>query len=493
MNDGGSDPPPATTRPRRGFWPRGLSGKLLILTTFFIMLVEILVFIPSVSNYRLTWLSRHFTTGEAAAVAIERVGDEAATPELRSRLLDLTETEVIAIRRDGVSRILASRSMPSGVDKHVELAEPGRVAAVGAIKDALDTLVFGGERTIRVFGRMQDGSGVLELVMPDRLLRQAMLSYAGNVLLISLMISLATAMLVFVVLRWFLIRPLQRMMGSMVAFSNDPENPDRIIKPSGRDDEIGIAEEQLEAMQKTVGSAVTQQRSLASLGLAVSKINHDLRNILASASLFSDRLEDSADPTVQRLAPRLIKALGRAVNYTRAVLSYGKAGESTPRLGVVNLHRLMEDVAETLALDLESPIAWRNNVPQDAEVVADPDHLYRVFLNLGRNAVQVMSDPDMAGGDVVKRLSVEFERDGQAVCVRLKDTGPGIKPEARETLFTAFNRSGRNGGTGLGLAIAHELVLAHGGSLRLVDHPEPGACFEIRLPSGRLDDRDPGA
>ncbi|MEL6948360.1 MAG: sensor histidine kinase, partial [Pseudomonadota bacterium] len=202
--------------------PRGLSGKLLVLTSVFIMLIEVFVFIPSVANYRLIWLARHFNTAEAASLTLQSMDSAAATEEIKRQLLDLTRTDMIVVRRDGASRILLSRQAPRQIAQHVTLTQPGRWAAVQSIRDALDTLVFGGNRVIRVFGPMEQRAGTLELVMEEKPLRDAMLSYARNVLLISLLISIVTAILVFVVLRAFLIKPMQRMSSTMLAFAKNP-------------------------------------------------------------------------------------------------------------------------------------------------------------------------------------------------------------------------------------------------------------------------------
>ncbi len=116
----------------------------------------------------------------------------------------------------------------------------------------------------------------------------------------------------------------------MVRFREDPENPARIVVPSGRTDEIGIAERELGAMQRDLASMLQQKSHLAALGLAVSKINHDLRNLLASAQLFSDRLASVPDPNVQRFAPQLMRSLERAIAFCQSTLSYGQVKEPPP-------------------------------------------------------------------------------------------------------------------------------------------------------------------
>ncbi|MCJ8308431.1 MAG: HAMP domain-containing histidine kinase [Hyphomicrobiales bacterium] len=469
---------------KRWYVPKGLSGKLLILTMVVIMLTEIFVFIPSVANFRLTWLADHFVTGEAASLALEKLRDEDIPDEVRDQLLSLTQTELIVVQREGARRVLATNSMPGNVARHVEVAAPGRIQAVRSITEALDTLILGGDRTIRVFGPMQQRDGQLELLMKDKPLRDAMLSYAGNVLLISLAISIFTGLVVFLALRALLIRPMQRMSSAMLEFSKHPEDPAKVIEPSGRHDEIGVAEEQLSSMQKQLRGTMAQQRHLADLGLAVSKINHDLRNILASASLFSDRLTDIADPVAQRLAPRLVRTIDRAADYTKSVLAYGKSGEALPQRSVVRLHRLCEDVAEALALDrdggVESSVEWVNDVDPQLEIAADAEQLFRVLLNLSRNAVQAMTGS--TDDAVVRRLTLSAIQEADGVTIHVADTGPGFPDKVRENLFTAFSGSGTNGGTGLGLAIAAELVRAHGGTISLLEDGAPGSRFEIKLP-----------
>ena len=468
---------------RAFLWPKGLSGKLLILTTIFIIVAEILIFVPSMANFRLTWIARHFTTGEAASLALLEMPLNERGDKLREQLLDLTETELIAVRKDGVSHVLASRQMPRSIDDQVMVEAPGRIAAVNSITEAFDTLLFGGDRIMRVFGPMTRQEGVLELVMPDRPLRDAMLGYARNVAIISLLISIGTGILVFLTLRWFFIRPLQMMGDQIRAFAADPEDAKLVIKPSGRRDEIGIAEEQFSDMQKQVRGTLNQKRHLADLGLAVSKINHDLRNILASASLFSDRLNSVDDPTVKRVAPRIVRSIDRAVDYTSEVLAYGKAGEAEPKVRQIRLHRVLEDVAEALALDVSEDIDWQNQVARDLEISADSDQIFRVLSNLCRNAHQVMSENQSdSDGSIIKRIRIEAEGDSHGVTIHVSDTGPGFPETAGQTLFSPFRGSKRSGGTGLGLAIAAELVRSHGGHIALTNAGKAGARFRIWLP-----------
>src|SRR5204863_7091345 len=124
--------------------------------------------------------------------------------------------------------------------------------------------------------------------------------------------------------------PMRRVTANLVAFHADPESPARIMRPSDRGDEIGMVERELSDMQRDLVSTLHQKSRLAALGLAVSKINHDLRNLLASAQLISDQLSDVPDPKVQRFAPKLMRSLERAIAFAQSTLSYGRAQEAAP-------------------------------------------------------------------------------------------------------------------------------------------------------------------
>jgi signal transduction histidine kinase len=311
-----------------------------------------------------------------------------------------------------------------------------------------------------------------------------MLRYSGNILLVSLLISGITAMLVYLALHYLFVRPLRRLTANMTAFHDAPENPARIIADSGRQDEIGTAERELGAMQRDLASMLQQKNRLAALGLAVAKINHDLRNLLTTAQLFSDRLSSLPDPRVQRFAPKLMHALERAIAFCESSLSYGRAQEAPPDRNLVALEPLAEEVRETLGLSAATPVRWISAVERGLLVDADPDQLFRILLNLARNAVQALESraADDPGRDQVR---ITGRREGAVVVIEVSDTGPGVSEKARAHLFEAFQGSTRTGGSGLGLAIAAELVQAHGGEIRLVEGTL-GATFRIDIPDRAL-------
>ncbi|MEI8147238.1 MAG: HAMP domain-containing sensor histidine kinase, partial [Alphaproteobacteria bacterium] len=286
-------------------------------------------------------------------------------------------------------------------------------------------------------------------------------------------------------LHLLLVRPMRRLTETMVSFRQNPEDVSRIVTPTGRKDEVGVAETELQAMQLSLHDMLAQKNRLAALGLAVSKINHDLRNMLASAQLFSDRLASVADPTVQRFAPKMIQSLDRAIALCQATLSYGRASETAPKRRRLPLIGLVEEVSDLMALSAETPIAFINGVSPDITVDADPDQLYRVLLNLVRNAYQALEAraPNDSARDQIR---IGARREGAVTIIEVADTGPGIPDKARAHLFEAFQGSTKVGGTGLGLAIAAELVRAHGGSMALAEGTL-GATFRITVPDQPID------
>jgi signal transduction histidine kinase len=289
---------------------------------------------------------------------------------------------------------------------------------------------------------------------------------------------LITAALVYFALYLMIVRPIRRLSQNMTAFSQEPDNAALILAPSDRTDEIGVAERRLAAFETDLHRTLRQRQHLADLGLAVSKINHDLRNILASAQLFSDRLSNLPDPTVQRLAPKLLRAINRAAGYAQSVLAYGRAREAAPDRRPLGLRAIVEDVGESLAPESVG-VEWFNEVDETLEVNVDAEQFFRVIMNVCRNAIQAM---ERAGPQALRRLTVTANHSGRVTELRVADTGPGIDAAVYGELFKPFGGSAQSGGTGLGLVIAAELVRAHGGTIGVEQTSPAGTVFLVTLP-----------
>ncbi|KQQ74385.1 HAMP domain-containing histidine kinase [Rhizobium sp. CFBP 8752] len=458
---------------------RGLSGRLLWLTIVFVMLAEILIFMPSVAGMRMNWLRDRLDTAAAAGIVIDGLQPAELPRAVQDDTLLATGTKVIALRKDGTSRLLAAVDVPPQIDEQYDLTDTPLLVTM---RDALDTLFLGGGRVMRIYGPIGESDMIIELVMTDDALRKDMLKYAKMMFLLSLLISIITAVLIFLAINRMMILPIRRLTKSMQKFSEQPEDPARVFTADRSRGELAVAGRHLSAMQTELQRTLKQQRNLADLGLAVSKINHDMRNILASAQLMSDRLTDVEDPMVRSFAPKLLRTIDRAVGYTTEVLAYGQASEAAPKRRRILLAELFQEVRDILAIDPDAGIEFHDQIAVDLEVDCDSEQIFRVIHNLCRNALQALVTFEPDDKSIARRITVSAHRVGSVVSIMIDDTGPGMPRKARENLFSAFRGSARSGGTGLGLVIARELVLAHGGTIALVEKPTEGTQFRIEIP-----------
>lgn len=468
------DPPAAPAPPRRIRF--GLSAKLLVLTVLFVMLAEICIYVPSIANFRLTWLTNKLGAAHTAALVFDAAPD---VPEQLSReILDSIGARALAMKIGQQRRLLATTEMPSEVLQDVDIRD---MRPMRAIVEAFRTLLVAKDTDLlRAVGPAPVGGQFVEIVIPEGPLRSAMWIYSRNIMVLSIAISAISAALVYFALHYLFVRPLYRITANMASFRADPEDQARILAPTSRHDEIGFVEHELAEMQRDLANTLLEKTRLANLGLAVSKINHDLRNLLSSAQLFSDRLARLPDPQVQRFAPKLMRALERAIAFCQSTLSYGRAQEPPPDRRPVALMELVEDVRDTLGLAPESRIGWITSVERSLTVDADRDQLLRVLINLARNAMQALEG--RAPNDPARdQIRITGRREGAVAVIEVADTGPGFSEQARAHLFEAFQGSTRSGGAGLGLVIADELVRAHGGEIALVDGTI-GATFRLKIP-----------
>jgi signal transduction histidine kinase len=451
---------------------RGLSARLLVLTIFFVMLGEILIYVPSISRFRLTYLQERIDAAHLAALALKATPDNMVSKDLALELLNGAQVRVITLKRPESRELMLTEPMPPKIDAHYDLRNP---SAMALISDAFMTL-FEGDRTIRVTDSFPDGSpGSLDVLLDESRLREAMVGYSINILTLSIVISLITASLVFLSLHILIVRPMGRITASMVSFRRAPEDDKVVIDETARGDEIGTAQRELRRMQEELRGALKQRARLAALGAAVSRINHDMRNMLSTAQLISDSLASVEDPKVRRVVPRLMQTVDRAIDLCTQTLSYGRADEEPPRRTTFKLAELQDEVAATVGLPADGSIVWRCKVPRDLCIEADREQVFRILTNLARNAVAAMPE---GGG-----ITVEAERSGERIVILFSDTGPGLPEKARAHLFEPFAGSVRQGGTGLGLAISRELACGHGGDLMLVKSDSDGTVFRLELPA----------
>lgn len=458
----------------------GISVRLIATIILVIMIVEVVIYLPSVSNFRANWLNDKLAVGVVAARVLDVVPDAMSLPEeLTDRLLSAAGAVAIAYKREGQSQLIERTDLPMPMAEVT--ADMRRADPVSLIGGALELLFFGSDRTTRVVGTVPGTDALVELLISEDVLRAEMIVYSRNIFILSLIVAMMTASVIFVVLNRSLIRPIRRLIANMTAFRREPENATLIIDPTPRRDEIGVMERELSGMETSLFTMLRQRRHLADLGLGVAKINHDLRNILTSAQLLSDQVATLDDPKVQRLAPRLVQTLDRATNFAQSVIDYGRQSATPPKPQPVDLRALLEESAVDAGLMGHPDISFANDVPDEVSLFADPDQMARVFINLIRNAREALERDDKS--DRAKTITTGFAATDDGFAISISDNGPGLPPRARENLFIAFEGSARAGGTGLGLAIARELVEAHGGTLSY-EPLDPGTRFVIALPSG---------
>lgn len=453
-----------------------LSGRLLILTTIFVMIAEVLIFVPSIARFREDYMLNRLERAQIASLAL--LADDMLDPALEKELLENAEVFNVVLRRDEVRQLMLSSPMPRAVVATYDLRD---ASALVLIRDAVLRFSRRENEVIRVIGAPVREAGLLiEITMETAPLRAAMVDYGIRILILSAVISVFTAFLLFIAMRIFLVRPIKNVVGHMQRYAAAPEDARRIIVPRAGVTELREAEEALKKLQTDLTQALKQKERLAQLGSAVSKISHDLRNILTSAQLFTDRIETSEDPTVKRMAPKLVSSITRAVHLCESTLAFGKAEEPSPTLTMTPLDELVAEVIEGEQLAAAGlGITFTTDIPARLMVRADPEQLYRVLANLVRNARQALSVGGQ--GDTIR---VAAEETYTTWHITVRDNGPGLPPKAQEHLFTPFQGGARKGGSGLGLAIAAELARGHGGQLEL-DHTGPeGTQFSINLPKG---------
>ncbi len=451
-----------------------LSGRFLVLTILFVMLAEVFIFVPSIARFRQDYMTERLERAQIASLAL--LAEDMIEPELEYELLKNAGVYNVVLRRDEVRRLVLASDMPSPVDETFDLRDP---SAGTLIMDAMARLANPSPDVVRVIGTpAQDAGLLIEITMPTEPLRAAMLDYGVRILILSAVISIFTATLLFFAVRYFLVKPIKGVVSAMKSYAAAPEDARRIIAPTARVKELADAEQALKSMQTDLTSMLRQRERLASLGSAVAKVSHDLRNILTTAQLFADRIESSDDPVVARMAPKLMNSISRAVNLCERTLAFGKAEEPAPALSVVSLAAIAQDVFDGEALAAEgAAVEFKTDVPAGLMVRADPEQMYRVLANLVRNARQAITSSGSDGS-----ITIAAGESDHNWWVTVTDTGPGLPPRAQEHLFKPFQGGARKGGAGLGLVIAAELIRGHGGELTLKHTGPDGTVFAISLP-----------
>lgn len=470
---------------------RSLSAQLLALTILFVLMAETIVLAPSLAARRVDWIEKRLEQSYIVSVALESPERAMIKPETVRRLFATAGIVGIVIDRDGER---TKELLPGREEMRYKATVPIKIDGRGwpmLLADAWASFFSKGDKTVRIVGAPRFAGGAeIEMFVSQAALRRDLLDHARNILFLSLIISTLTGLLFYFAVDFVIVRPVRRLTRGMAKFNERPEEPSSVLALSERSDELGEAERGLRAMEERVQDLLAQRRRLAALGAGISKISHDLRNILASAQLMSDRLAKSEDPRVRQLSPRLLQALDRAVTLSRETVSYGRMAPETLRKARFPLADLADEALDDAA---HSAVEFVNRIPPDITVVADRTQIYRALFNLVKNAVEAIApaadsvaaapSENAAPATVRGAVSISGRIEQGRIIVDVADTGPGVPSAAREKLFEPFQGSSKPGGTGLGVAIAYEILKAHGGALTLSKSDATGATFTLELPN----------
>lgn len=460
MTEGSADV--SRVRPRQS-----LSGRLWLLTTLAVLLSEIVVFLPYVAHERSNWLVGRIEDASIATLAAAG-GPLDATKS--SELLHLSGTR--AIRLTGTDgRVITVGDAAAPVDGTIDLRQEGLLTRISR---ALRAITITEDHLVRVVASSPYRRATeVEVWLNGQGLSGALRDFAQDFAVLSLLIAGVTGGLVYLAVLILLVRPMRHITRSIVAFRADPEHtmpldPDNItVLPN---DEMAVAGRELAAMQHELRAALWRNARLAALGTVVAKVSHDLRGILTPALLTAERLQMNADAKVQRAGETLMLAVDRATDLVRSTLDYAREGPPPLELAPVELARLADEAAET-ARPAASVFVLDNAIEPAILVRADRIHLFRVLVNLLKNAAEA--------GARSGRITAHHA--SPTVVIELTDDGPGLPEAVRAELFRPFATSGPRGGTGLGLAIARDLMVAHGGGIELVATSETGTVFRLTL------------
>jgi signal transduction histidine kinase len=452
---------------------RSLSWRVLWLTIAAVLGTEVLIFVPSLARERHAWLENRITGAQLAALSAAAAPDGVVNRTTRDDLLRLAGAVAIRLDEPGhTMMVLAAPQLTPAADM-VDLR--GETLVTGIRRALAALLVPPGHRLLHVAAEspLRPGATV-DVLLHEGALNRHLRDYAGTIFALSLLVAVVTGVLVYLALYALLVRPMRRITESIAAFRADPERSAPLDPQSVTPwrDEIGVASHELAAMQRELRTALWRNARLAAIGAAVAKVGHDMRGILSPALLTAERLQMSKEPSVKKAGDVLVRAVERATALLRGTLDFAREGPLAPARAAVQLRAVMTAVAEQVAAS-DRHLALTVDIPEEAGVHADPEHLVRALANLVRNAAE-------AGA---RHVRVAAQNEGREMVVLVSDDGPGLPDAVRERLFEPFVTGGRPGGTGLGLAIAHDLARANGGTLTLVSSGPGGTVFRLGLPA----------
>jgi signal transduction histidine kinase len=461
----------------RRFFSRSLSARLLLLTIGFVLAAESLLFIPSIAFFRQESLDMRARSAGLVTEAL--MSNQSADPSreaskmLAKQFMMQTDADFLVAFQDGRTILILGEPPDAEIISVEDLRNAGRFP--NFLATSMEFFANGDGYLRLIVPSPIEGQDRLELLVPCAAIGAELRAYAGRILLLSLIIAIFVGVLIYLAMLRIIVRPVRQLANDMTAFREDPERRRRLGPPSDRGDEIGQLQREFHEMKQGLRASFRQRERLASLGLSVTKINHDLRNVLSTALLMADRLSMNSDPALAEMGERLTRTVERGVGLTEEVLEYSSAREPEPEVETVLLGQVVDDVQ----MDMRTafPKIWvANRIGHEVQITADPEQLQRILSNLFRNSAQAME------GQANAKIEASADIVANTVIVQIGDNGPGLPDYVEDRLFLPFTRGSSENSTGLGLSISKELAEKMGGSLELLDTGPDGTRFILGLP-----------
>jgi signal transduction histidine kinase len=458
-------------RQRFDLFGDSLSGRVLWLTVAVILAIELMVLLPVLGQLRNDWLWERVHHAELVIYTMTATG-QPVSPAVQAQMLNFAGVSSINYQAPGQAALTMQSATPlpppaNAIDLTNESIGESTWVAMMHIAGQGAPVV-----DLRAASMLTPGASI-EVLASTAPLTEELRTDAAHVLTLTVIVALVTGLLVFAILDRLLVRPMRVITTSIINFREDPEQDeasDLAWLAARPEDDISTAARELKIMQEEMRAALWRNARLAAVGTSVAKISHDLRNILSTALLVADRLQSVNDPTVQRATRTFIPAVERAAQLVTRTVDFAREGPPPITRTAVQLNEVAEE-AISVVRPLDPDVRFVNEVPDELVLPLDRAQIYRVLVNLMKNAAE-------AGAKTIRLVT---ERDGAVTQLRVADDGPGLPLRVQDNLFKPFTSSGRYGGTGLGLAIARDLIRAHGGDLVLEQTGPRGTTFCMDL------------
>jgi PAS domain S-box-containing protein len=249
---------------------------------------------------------------------------------------------------------------------------------------------------------------------------------------------------------------------------------------------------QAENEKKILEAQLGQAQKMEAIGTLAGGIAHDFNNILGAVlgNIELALLEIKKDSHLRRYLERTLKAIERAVDLVRQILTFSRQGEHERRPLIIN--PVIKEAMKLLRATLPAKIEIRQNVSYDKYIViVDPTQIHQVIMNLCTNAAHAMRETGGILEISLSHIDISLEvplylpklPPGPYLELVVRDSGHGVEPDIMDKIFDPFfTTKGAGEGTGMGLAVVYGIVKSCGGEIRVESEPGNGTAFFVYLP-----------